>query len=232
VRAFGSWDVFPYIFNRQRSGLPINAGFEPVLPARDDLDKSLNTLQADVAARWDAVRFDAFTFHYAMQALRHDGPRVLYIGLGETDDFAHDGAYDQYLLALERADRFLKQLWEWLQADRNYAGRTTLIVTTDHGRGDGNKGEWRSHGSGRDANGRLVKTEAEVIAGSNQTWIAALGPAVAAPATADCARADQIAATMLVALGEDWQAFSSAAKARGNSRTGAPLFAASPSSAR
>jgi hypothetical protein len=28
VAAFGSWDVFPAIINRTRSGVPINAGFE------------------------------------------------------------------------------------------------------------------------------------------------------------------------------------------------------------
>ena len=217
VRAYGSWDVFPYIFNRKRSGLPVNAGFEPVQPPRGEFEKTLNTLQADVAARWDAVRFDAFTFHYAMESLRRDKPRLLYIGLGETDDFAHDGAYDQYLLALERADRFLRQLWEFLQADQDYAGRTTLIITTDHGRGDGAQGEWRNHGSGRDANGRLVKTRAEVITGSNQTWIAAIGPAVGPLASAGCAHSDQIAATILVALGEDWRGFSAT--------IGAPLFA-------
>src|SRR5699024_12739381 len=26
VAAFGSWDVFPYIINEQRSGVPVNAG--------------------------------------------------------------------------------------------------------------------------------------------------------------------------------------------------------------
>jgi len=217
VRAYGSWDVFPYIFNRERSGLPVNAGFEPVQPPRGEFEKSLNTMQADVAARWNAVRFDAFTFHYAMESLRRDKPRLLYIGLGETDDFAHDGAYDQYLLALERADRFLRQLWEFLQADQDYAGRTTLIITTDHGRGDGVQSDWRNHGSGRDANGRLVKTRAEVITGSNQTWIAAIGPAVGPLASAGCAHSDQIAATILVALGEDWRGFSAT--------IGAPLFA-------
>lgn len=30
VAAFGSWDVFPYIINSKRSGIPVNAGFEPV----------------------------------------------------------------------------------------------------------------------------------------------------------------------------------------------------------
>ena len=28
VAAFGSWDVFPYIINEERSGVPVNAGYE------------------------------------------------------------------------------------------------------------------------------------------------------------------------------------------------------------
>jgi hypothetical protein len=29
VAAFGAWDVFPWIFNAPRSGLPVNAGWVP-----------------------------------------------------------------------------------------------------------------------------------------------------------------------------------------------------------
>lgn len=46
VAAFGSWDVFPYIFNEERSGVPVNAGFE--LAQGDNLterEKFLNELQ-------------------------------------------------------------------------------------------------------------------------------------------------------------------------------------------
>ena len=43
-------------------------------------------------------------------------PRVLYLGLGETDDWAHDGRYDRVLEAFARSDEYLKQLWTWLQS--------------------------------------------------------------------------------------------------------------------
>ncbi len=36
VSAFGSWDVFLYTVNEERSGIPVNAGFEP---AKGDLSK-------------------------------------------------------------------------------------------------------------------------------------------------------------------------------------------------
>jgi len=49
VAAFGSWDVFPYIVNEKRSGIPVNAGFRTA--AGDGLtqrERFLNELQPEV----------------------------------------------------------------------------------------------------------------------------------------------------------------------------------------
>ena len=35
---------------------------------------------------------------------------------GETDDWAHDGRYDRVLEAYARSDRYLAQLWTWLES--------------------------------------------------------------------------------------------------------------------
>src|SRR3954471_17671267 len=53
VAAFGSWDVFPYIINRERSGLLVNAGWEPI--RADDLTESeglLNLLARETPHVW------------------------------------------------------------------------------------------------------------------------------------------------------------------------------------
>jgi arylsulfatase A-like enzyme len=47
---------------------------------------------------------------------------------------------------LQQYDGWIKQLAETLDALGDYGRNTTLIVTTDHGRGDGNN--WSEHGSG------------------------------------------------------------------------------------
>lgn len=208
VRAFGSWDVFPSILNRKRSGLTINAGFESLEPPRNEFERTLNRVQADLPPMFHNVRYDAFTFHFAMESLRRDHPRVIYIGLGETDDFAHERRYDQYLYALQRSDRFLRELWTGLQNDAAYRGKTTLIVTTDHGRGEGD--QWHGHGSARNARGAPV-ADAEAIPGSDAVWMGMIGPDIATDAgmftPANCARSDQIAATLLASLGIDWRSF-------------------------
>src|SRR5207244_905386 len=84
-----SWDVFPFIINRERSGLLVNAGFEPVTSAgpRDRL-AMLNQLQADTTPYVEGVRHDSFTVAAAREYLRAARPRVLYLSLDETGERA------------------------------------------------------------------------------------------------------------------------------------------------
>lgn len=195
VRAVTSWNIFSAILNVERSKLPVNAGWTTPKP-RTPLEAALGRIQDQTPRRWPGVRFDVFTQGYALEALKHDKPRVLYIAYGETDDFAHDGRYDQMLLSARRTDGFIAELWAALQADRAYAGKTVLIVTTDHGRGAGlNPTDWKGHG-------------APIWRRSDETWFAAIGPGISGSAKLEgCAGANQVAATALTALGLDWRAF-------------------------
>ncbi len=194
VAAFGSWDVFPFIINEPRSGIPVNAGFEKATGENLTVkEQFLNELQDQIPSPWNSVRLDAFTHHYALEYLHKAHPKVLFISYGETDDFAHDGRYDHYLHAAHRTDEFIRQLWEFCQQDSFYAGKTTFVITTDHGRGDNPKAEWTSHGKG--------------FKGSNAIWMALLGPDT--PALGE--RADQaqfwqnqIAKTVAALLGYDY----------------------------
>lgn len=212
VYAFGSWDVFPAIINEARSGVPVNAGYETLDDTGSERVRLLNRLQDDIPGHWDTVRLDAFTHHFALETLRRSRPTMLYIAYGETDDFAHDGRYDQYLLAAQRTDRFLRELWETLQADPRYSGRTQLIITVDHGRGEDPAETWQHHASPAAIRDYMqaLQQYPDGIAGSDQIWMAAIGPDTVQtkmytkPA---CAGLDQIAATVLRSLGFDWRAF-------------------------
>jgi len=51
VAAFGSWDVFPYILNVERSGLHLNA-FQNEEPAENQFEEFLNRLQGDIPSPW------------------------------------------------------------------------------------------------------------------------------------------------------------------------------------
>jgi hypothetical protein len=163
VAAFGSWDVFPFIINEGRSGVPVNAGYEKASGEKlSDREIFLNILQDEIPGPWGSVRLDAFTQYFALEYLKKKQPRIVHIGYGETDDFAHNGKYDEYLKSAHRTDQFIKDLWTWTQSQKAYKDKTTFLITTDHGRGTQPIETWRSHG--------------DEIAGAGQIWFAVIGP--------------------------------------------------------
>lgn len=193
VEAFASWDVFPYIINEERSGVPVNAGWETFINMGDKAkQKQLNMLTRELPQMWDSVRYDVITFEGAMDAIEHRKPRVLYIAFGETDDWAHEGRYDLYIESANRTDVYIQRIWEKVQSIPEYAGKTTLILTTDHGRGDSDP-EWKSHG---------IKIE-----GAEYIWTAMLGPDTPAKGLLKdtSTTQGQVAATMAALLGLDFQ---------------------------
>jgi hypothetical protein len=162
VAAFGSWDVLPFILNVGRSHLPANGDGAPVVDPRSDAERALNDLAADLPPYWGNVRFDAVTMQGALDYLVTRKPRVLYVMLGDTDEWAHERRYDLYLDAANRGDRFIQRLWETVQRMPEYRGRTALLLATDHGRGAGI--DWTDHG--RD------------VPAAERIWVASLGPGV------------------------------------------------------
>lgn len=194
VAAFGAWDVFPFILNSARSGLLVNAGFDPlrVEPGSPKLEL-LNRLKHE-SAIWDAEPFDALTFHTTLEFYKLHKPRVLFLSLGDTDEWAHSGKYDLYLKAAHRFDQYVKELWETAQAMDEFRGQTSLILAVDHGRGLAPT-EWRSHGQ------KLAETK--------NIWMAFLGPdtpAMGERSKIGSVTQSQVAATLAALLGEDYNA--------------------------
>jgi len=203
VRVYGSWDVFPFIVNSQRSGIPVNAGYAIESPATTARTAWLNEASREAPKLWPTVRTDFLTIGYAMEALKTHRPRVIYIALGETDDFAHDGNYDRYIDAAHRNDLMLKRLWGWLQSDDHYRDRTTLIVTTDHGRGN-SPDTWPIHSRPEHSMGNDEENAMNGNMGSDQIWLAAIGPGIrSAGVLVGQWKQSQIAATSLAVLQVD-----------------------------
>jgi hypothetical protein len=192
IVAFSSWDVFPFILNSERSGIAVSAGWQPLPGVTQSPElEQLHQLATELPPIWPGVRFDVFTFRAALEYLTSHKPRVLYVAFDETDDWAHEGRYDLYLDAAHRNDRYIGQLWEAAQTIEQYAEKTSLVLTTDHGRGDIRDG-WKSHG--------------REIPGSERIWIAVLGPDTEPLGLrADTeATQSQVAASVAALLGEDF----------------------------
>jgi len=191
VAAFGAWDVISAIVNAERSGVVTNAGFDAfTIPPVTPTIAALNLLKEETRVL-NEEPLDAFTFHTALEYLKIHKPRVLYLSLGETDEWAHEARYDLYLQAAHRADQYARELWDTVQSMPEYRDSTTLIFLPDHGRGDG--ANWTSHG--------------EKLPESKYIWMAFLGPDTeargermnVAPVTQN-----QLAATLAALLGEDY----------------------------
>ena len=193
IASFASWELLPWIVNTERSHLYANGDGAPITDPKTDRDRAINEFAADLPPYWGETRADAPTGAGALDYLKKNRPRVLYVMLGETDEWAHGRRYDLYLDAAWRNDRFIRRLWETAQSMPEYKGRTALLLATDHGRG--NTGEnWTSHG--------------EKVPESDQIWMAALGPGVAplGVRTGLKVTQSQIAATVAMLLGEDYNA--------------------------
>jgi hypothetical protein len=193
VAAFGAWDVLPSILNVGRSRIPVGSGFAPVPSPQNDRQRAINELAEDLPPYWSYGTFDAPILYAALECLRTDEPRVLYVMLGEGDEWAHQRRYDLYLDAASRSDRFIRRMWDTLQSLPAYRDKTTLFVTTDHGRGS-TTADWHDHG--------------RKVPAAEDTWIAALGagvPPLGVRRSLTVTTA-QLAATIAASVGEDFRA--------------------------
>ncbi len=189
VSAFSTWDVFPYILRESINGISVNSGVELAIgDSLSEQEKILNQIQTKTRKRSDSV-----TFHLAFEYLKRERPRLLYIALDETDEYAHQGLYDQYLYAAQRSDQWISKLWAWIQSQPDYSDHTTLLISTDHGRGRNSRKNWRNHG--------------RLTFGSDEIWMAVLGPDTQALGEMNTAQLyqKQLAKTLAAFLGENYQ---------------------------
>jgi len=163
VAAFASWSVIPYIMRAKRTNFPINAGFDLIESNANPMADLLNQV-FDSVPMTGHTRNDLITYLAAKSYLQKNHPKVLFLGFGETDEFAHQGKYDQYLCKARQFDGLLMDLWYFIQSDPFYKNNTTLFITTDHGRGC-NSQNWKSHGFW--------------VKGSGEIWSAMIGTGIA-----------------------------------------------------
>jgi hypothetical protein len=164
VAAFTSWDMFPYILNQERSGLKLNSGMQNVQDERLSLSEAaMNRVQSEVISEHGETRYDKLTYIACKEYLVKHKPSVIFLSFSGTDDAGHNSRYDQYLQEANDADKMIGDLWTLMQSMPEYSGRTTFLITTDHGRGD-KQSNWSKHGL--------------LVGGSSQTWFALLGPGV------------------------------------------------------
>ena len=120
-------------------------------------------MQDKIVVEKNSTRYDALTFLSAKEYIKQHQPKVVFISLGETDESAHGRHYDNYLQQAAQVDKMIADMWYYIQTNPFYKNKTTLLITTDHGRGS-KTDQWHKHSF-------LTK-------GSGEAWLAIIGPGI------------------------------------------------------
>ncbi len=76
---------------------------------------------------------DEMTFFVACEVMRRVAPTVLVINFSDVE-VAHNGTYSLHLAGLHRVDALCARLWEFIQQQPEYQGRTTVVFMPEFGR--------------------------------------------------------------------------------------------------
>jgi len=109
---------------------------------------------------------DELSVYVVRQLMRQEAPSLLWITMHDID-VAHAGAYSLYLDGIRRTDRLCAEIWNLIQSEPEYSGKTTLFVLPDFGRD-----------SDEDAGGNGFQHHRTGDAPSRTTWMMVLGSGV------------------------------------------------------
>lgn len=79
-------------------------------------------------------RLDAETKEEVLFRMKQDQPLLTLVHFKGPDIAGHADDWDGYISALRETDEYVGEIWDFLEEDKFYQGKTTLLVTSDHGR--------------------------------------------------------------------------------------------------
>jgi len=131
---------------------------------------------------------DELTFFLTREIMREFAPRLILVNFWDMD-VAHWGSYSLYLNAITKTDRLTGMLWDEVQSNANYRGKTTMLVLPELGR-DGDRNA---------ANGFLNHRSGDPSC--RNMWLLALGAGVPPGETDRTVHHIDVAATAAALLG-------------------------------
>jgi hypothetical protein len=147
VAIFSSWSVLEHAAESIKGTAFVNAGnfpvSDPVSGKPDAVMSVINKQQSVDHVQKNSDRYDRYTFAQALHYYYKYQPRFMWISLQDTDEAAHDGNREEYYQALTFYDTALDRLFAAIKKSGKMDS-TMVIVTTDHGRGNGVN--WTEHG--------------------------------------------------------------------------------------
>lgn len=148
VASIGSWEILDRAASRTGAPVLVSEGSQRWPGERPLVPTELEELVAageKVEAYPGGGRYrpDSSTTAIALEYLRSGAPPVLHVGLGDPDEYGHRNDYRSYLGAIAAADAFIGTIADTLDTMGELGARTTVIVTTDHGRNQ----DFQHHGA-------------------------------------------------------------------------------------
>lgn len=90
---------------------------------------------------------DSETFNTLTSVLAQDHPSLVLVNFQDVDLTGHSGDWASYTNAIQMVDNLVYSIWtQLIQGDAVYKDRTTMIVTSDHGRHLPGFGDFQDHG--------------------------------------------------------------------------------------
>jgi hypothetical protein len=111
---------------------------------------------------------DELTFFMSREVMRKFAPQLLVVAFSDVEA-AHFGSYALHLSGVKTADRLAYQLWQEVETNPDYRGRTTLVILPEFGRDP----------DGSSTNG-FFNHRANVDS-TRDTWMMALGAGIDKP---------------------------------------------------
>lgn len=152
---------FPSFFQYYIQKYKINSDKAWIVCTKDKLEVLANTLMPGYINKYrpatncginglgSGYRNDSTTQKVALHLLDSLQPNVMLINYKEPDASGHAANYPAYIEGIKTTDAYVYELWQFIQNNPAYKGKTTLIITNDHGRhNDGHLDGFVSHGDG------------------------------------------------------------------------------------
>jgi|GEM_PF-416884 len=134
--------IFQYFL--KASGKPAEKAW--VVASKDKLAILANCQTAGWAGRYmprtdcgvnglfTGYRADDTTFQHAKNVISTYHPNLMLVNFKDPDVFGHSNQWALYLGAIKKTDEYIKALYDFIENDEIYKGKTTVIITNDHGR--------------------------------------------------------------------------------------------------
>ncbi|WP_348263039.1 hypothetical protein P8935_00435 [Telmatobacter sp. DSM 110680] len=132
------------------------------------VEGSIKTAIANFVRGGGPTSGDELTFFMTREVMRKFAPRVLTVAFSDVEA-AHFGSYSLHVAGIRTADRLAYQLWQEVELNPDYRGKTTMVILPEFGRDP----------DGSSTNGFFNHRANEDS--TRDTWMMALGAAIDKP---------------------------------------------------